>query len=469
MGTLRKGLAPLIFMILYFAFATFSLSVFFIRFKRKQWALLFFGLFMMIMALRWFSTLPLMLLALNIPFAVQTILQGISIILIFAPLAGFVAQHLTGNRRRIMDWIWRGHFLAGVVYVLAAILVPEWLQAHEGAIYTPLTLFMIFEGSLMMLFMEWEVKVRKCQGYLHMVTLACGVLLFSYLYSGLAYLGVLPYDPVLILIVDLGVLCFADILGFNMLRYLNSQEEELRSIREEMTIARKIQQALLPRVLPRIRGLVTAVSQVPMREVGGDLYDFLEPNDHSLGVLMADVSGHGVPAALIASMVKANFSSQYHNTPHPEQVLATLNRNLCGQIEKQFVTAGLLYVDVEAKSLRYASAGHLPLLCLRRESGDILEFNARGGLLGYFPELLYESTTSKIHSGDRLVLYTDGILEARSLQDREFGEEQFFSLMRSEANTDADRLCKRIIEAVRDWTSEPTPQDDLTLAIVDVE
>jgi len=148
---------------------------------------------------------------------------------------------------------------------------------------------------------------------------------------------------------------------------------------------------------------------INMASVAGDFYDFIKVDGKRLGILIADVSGHGVPASLISSMVKIAFSSQLPHAYDPAQVLSGINQILCGKLESDFVTAGYLFIDTENKTATYAGAGHPPLLLWRGSEQKIHEFRGKGIILGQFEDARYQNIELSLKSGDRLLLYTDGV------------------------------------------------------------
>ena len=156
-----------------------------------------------------------------------------------------------------------------------------------------------------------------------------------------------------------------------------------------MEIARGIQAGLLPEKSFSVAGLTAASRYVPASSVAGDFYDFL-PKDRGLGVLIADVSGHGVPAALSASMVKVAIRAQRDWADDPARVLSGLNSILCGNLQGQFVTAGYLYLDPRRGALAYAGAGHPPLLAWRAREKRVECMEENGLMLGIFPEGAYK-------------------------------------------------------------------------------
>src|SRR5271167_1751022 len=138
--------------------------------------------------------------------------------------------------------------------------------------------------------------------------------------------------------------------------------QQLLAIQKELETARQIQLSILPAEIPKIEGLDIAARYVPMSSVAGDFYDFIIVDEKHLGILVADVSGHGMPAALIASMLKIALASQVAHAFDPGRVLGGLNQSLCGKFKHHFVTAAYLFVDREKNTMSYAGAGHPPLL-----------------------------------------------------------------------------------------------------------
>jgi phosphoserine phosphatase RsbU/P len=148
---------------------------------------------------------------------------------------------------------------------------------------------------------------------------------------------------------------------------------QLLSINHELEMARQIQLSILPRETPKIKGLDIAARYVPMSSVAGDFYDFIVVDEQHLGVLVADVSGHGLPAALIASMLKVALAAQFTHASDPARVLGGLNQTLWGKFSHHFVTAAYLFVDMEKNSMSYSAAGHPPLLLWHRSTGSASE------------------------------------------------------------------------------------------------
>jgi sigma-B regulation protein RsbU (phosphoserine phosphatase) len=200
-----------------------------------------------------------------------------------------------------------------------------------------------------------------------------------------------------------------------------------------------------------------------MQSVAGDLYDVIECDSDRMGLLIADVSGHGVPAALIASMVKMAAISQREHAAHPAQLLAGMNRALCGNTQGQYVTAAYAWLDGESREMRYAAAGHPSMLLLR--DGAVTEIEENGLLLAAANDAGYTEKRVALEPGDRLLLYTDGLIEARDAAGEMFGEASLSAEVAKTAGLPAAEAADAIVASVQSWA--PTQDDDLTILICD--
>jgi serine phosphatase RsbU (regulator of sigma subunit) len=246
-------------------------------------------------------------------------------------------------------------------------------------------------------------------------------------------------------------------------------EQQLRAIRDELETARAIQQTILPREAPQIAGLDIAARYIPMSSVAGDFYDFIPIDQHRLGVLVADVSGHGMPAALVASMLKVAFAAQVDRAGDPAGLLLGLNRALFGKFKGHYVTAAYAVIDLERKLIHYAGAGHPPLVLWDRQSARARALLQNGLFLGYFPEAEFSAAEAPFREGDWLVLYTDGISEMRNAVDEQFGQTRLQEFVEEENNLTADAFADRLLARLDQWSgslSAEGPEDDITLVAI---
>jgi phosphoserine phosphatase RsbU/P len=247
---------------------------------------------------------------------------------------------------------------------------------------------------------------------------------------------------------------------------------QLLDINNELEMAREIQLAILPHEIPRISGLEIAARYIPMSLVAGDFYDFIVVDEKHVGILVADVSGHGLPAALIASMLKTAFAAQAPHACDPARVLSGLNQSLCGKFKNHFVTGAYVFVDMEKNSIKYAGAGHPPLLLWRQSSAAASEVLENGLLLGFFKDAPYSVVEVCVQPGDKAVLYTDGILETRSPSKEEFGPDLFKVFLESNHNLKADKFADLVLDELTGWSENHDgngQEDDITLLVIDFQ
>ena len=258
-----------------------------------------------------------------------------------------------------------------------------------------------------------------------------------------------------------------------MLREAHQQiAHQLVEINNELEMARQIQLSILPRETPKIQGLDIVARYLPMTSVAGDFYDFIVVDDKHVGILMADVSGHGLPSALIASMLQVALTAQTGHASDPARVLSGLNRALCGKFEHNFVTAAYVYVDMEKKQMSYAGAGHPPLLFWSKSAGKVSEVLENGLVLGMFGEATYASLHLPLEEGDRGVLYTDGIVEAKNPAEEEFGTARFTKFMEDNKGLAVDMFAEAVLDELSRWSEQPRgqgQQDDISILTFDLK
>jgi two-component system sensor histidine kinase ChiS len=241
----------------------------------------------------------------------------------------------------------------------------------------------------------------------------------------------------------------------------------LAVIESEITNALAIQRSILPDRPPVIPGIEVAFSYTPMRSLGGDYFDFFIMDRNRLGMFIADVSGHGLPAALIAAMIKIAFHFEFRNAEQPALLLDNMNNVLRGKFSRQFVTACYACIDPAGRTLSMASAGHPPLIIWRRSEGRLIEIKPHGRIIGSSFETSCKTESIPIIRGDRIILYTDGIIELRN-QDGMMFDTRFYDAIEECAGLSASDFIGRLTERITGWCGNDDFDDDITIVVADI-
>ena len=233
----------------------------------------------------------------------------------------------------------------------------------------------------------------------------------------------------------------------------------------ELVEARSIQRRLLPNEIPQVQGCRIAGAWRPARTVSGDYFDVLKFSESKAALCIADVSGKGMPAALLMSNVQAAVHAFASETVSPSELCSKVNRVVSSSTgEDKFITFFYGIVDAEQKKLVYTNAGHNAAILLRGD-GSLIRLEPGGAVLGPFPNWNYKHEEIDLRAGDRLLLFTDGVTELRSPLADEFGEERLIELLIENRELDADALRDRIVQAVVGFSGGDF-QDDATLLLL---
>jgi serine phosphatase RsbU (regulator of sigma subunit) len=250
--------------------------------------------------------------------------------------------------------------------------------------------------------------------------------------------------------------------GLERLREVERQNQRME---EELRLAREIQARLFPARPPEVPGLELAGVSHPAREVGGDYFDYVPLPDGRVVLTVADVSGKGVPAALLMSSFRAVLRSLPLEEMGPSEILERLNRFLCATVEPgRFVTAFLGLADGRRGEVRCALAGHDPPI-LVQPSGEVLRPRAGGPVLGLLPAARFPEASLQLEPGGLLVAFTDGITEAEDPSGRFYGEEGLVGILSPAPAEPASGIVERILEHVRRHVDGGAPSDDLTVLV----
>jgi serine phosphatase RsbU (regulator of sigma subunit) len=250
---------------------------------------------------------------------------------------------------------------------------------------------------------------------------------------------------------------------------LTERVVEQEKLRRDVALAAEVQRRLLPEKPPETSvGGLAAVS-LPARTVGGDYYDFFDAGDRRIGIALADIAGKGVAAALVMSVVQASLRiiAAEGNISLPE-LAARMNRFLYRSTgSNSYATFFYAQIDEQTRELRYVNAGHNPPYLLRLAAG-IEELATGGTVIGMFPQAVYEEAKVDLQPGDVLVAFTDGVTEALSPGEEEFGEERLKELLRRVAHLPVEEMSAKISRELREWISNAAQYDDLTFIVMKV-
>ncbi|HEY7216080.1 MAG TPA: PP2C family protein-serine/threonine phosphatase, partial [Thermoanaerobaculia bacterium] len=367
---------------------------------------------------------------------------------------------------RIVGRGWRSslYWLGRLLTILALVAIPlEIVSPSPGVLLGPYRILVI--AALVVTLANLFAPGRERSPELRLLRASFLVFGAFALYENLRGMGLMPWQTNL---EPLGFLFFVGGLGAIAARRVFGAQEQLAAIRHELETARRIQASILPEEAPRIDGLGIAARYIPASEVAGDFYDFLPGEGRRVGIVIADVSGHGVPAALVASMLKVAVAAQAVHAESPAKVLAGINQIFHGKLRNQFITALYLFLDLEAGRLKAASAGHpRPLLCRRK--GEVEELPLGGTVLGRLRRAAYEEVAVDLAAGDRLLLFTDGIPEALGSGGEAFGDERLQAFLARRSALSAEAIAEDLLQEVAAWRGQATAfDDDLTLVAVEI-
>ncbi len=252
---------------------------------------------------------------------------------------------------------------------------------------------------------------------------------------------------------------------------VNMAEQE--RLQKEMQVAQEIQQTLLPSEFPEVEGYQLDTYYAAAKEVGGDYYDFVEVDKDTLGIVVADVSGKGVPGSLVMTMIRTALRTEARGIKDAAEVLARVNEFVVNDMKKgMFVTLFYVIIDSRRRRLNYASAGHNPMILFRPSRNKSYYLNPHGFPIGIsLPDKnlfrnTIESDTLSLLEGDILLMYTDGITEAMNRRRQLYGEERFLNVIREFGHQDASDFVHNLHDDLLSFT-EGTPQsDDITLVAI---
>jgi sigma-B regulation protein RsbU (phosphoserine phosphatase) len=366
---------------------------------------------------------------------------------------------------------WRAslRWLIGIYCALAAFAAMNITQDRHSRLVLP-------PGTVLVI----AVPVILIMGYIagykppllpHRRILFAGMILFFCAFStdrllhrqvGNWHTGVEPY----------GFLALVICLWYVTAERITADDRRLISLNDEMRAATRIQKTILPREIPVLENTDIAVRYAPMADVAGDFYDFKTFTPCSVGILVADVMGHGVPAALVASMVKVAVSTQCRNDGGPASIMSGLNTVLYEEAREQYVTAAYLYLDTASGIGRHAASAHPSPLLWRHRAQTLEKLGESGLLLGVRADEAYDESEFHVEAGDRLLLYTDGLTEAENASGEPFGEVALSAFIRDHRNVGTEQFADLLLRDALAWSHNGRgtgQEDDITFVVVDLK
>jgi sigma-B regulation protein RsbU (phosphoserine phosphatase) len=368
--------------------------------------------------------------------------------------AALLSSAFSGNRRRLLH-----NIITAALVACAAVAIP-----YEMVMHAPFALNKVINALVLVLLGILAIDLLSPSaeaGNWRLVRV--GALLFTAFVVNEHFRFVA--DPYGLTREPTGFLFLMLMIIVTTMQQGTRAQQRLVAVDSELATARAIQLAALPRTNPDLPGLEVAAVYMPASDVAGDFYDFLELENGCLGVFIADVSGHGVPAALVASMLKIALATQSENASSPARILSALNTLFCGRLERQFITAAYVHINPVAGTLVTASAGHPPPILRHEASSE--ELLAAGVVLGRFRDPRYDEITRPFAPGDTLVFYTDGVTETGNAAAGHRGDESRRQAMAKRGLGSARALSGTIVSDVATWRGvDGPPDDDVTLIVV---
>ena len=254
-------------------------------------------------------------------------------------------------------------------------------------------------------------------------------------------------------------------------RLYHSEAEKIR-IENDLNLARKIQQGLLPKHLPEIKSLDITGEMIPAMQVGGDYYDVIPVSDSKLFIVVGDVSGKGLPASLYMTKLQTMVQLSCTDGKTPKEILIDVNRRIYSSIERNsFITMTLALFDMDKMSVRFCRAGHMPILTANNGTVDI--YKSRGLGIGLEQGIIFESTLIeqeiKLFPGQIYAFYSDGITEAMNESMDLFGEEKLSELLRNKTTCTATQIMNEIWNSINSFKGKASQNDDMTMVLVKVK
>jgi len=242
----------------------------------------------------------------------------------------------------------------------------------------------------------------------------------------------------------------------------NELFEKNQLIQKEMETAQRVQQYIIPKDFSHIPYPLISGRYLPIESIGGDYFDCYDLGDDHYGFLIADVTGHGIPAALVMTMSKMTFSlfAPQHKTTNT--LLSAVNKEMKSLLlDYQYITSFYVIYDHKNKLIKFTNAGHTRALFYRAETEKMLALDTQGFFIGIAEDTVYEQKSIKVKKGDRLFLYTDGLTEIKNNNKEEYGDKNLASFIKNYPELNSDNFCDSLLQDIKNFTSLDNRDDDI--------
>ena len=247
---------------------------------------------------------------------------------------------------------------------------------------------------------------------------------------------------------------------------LYDEEQSLKRIEEELKFATEIQTNLLPKSNPQIEGFDIAGKSMPAKEVGGDYFDFIYIDENRNVICLGDISGKGLPAAMLMANLQATLRGQALFTSSAGECISRANKLLYRSTDEQkFATMFYGILDSKNSTFHFSNAGHDPPFLINSKN-DVIRLTKGGTVLGFMEDFEFEEDSVKLKQGDTIIIYSDGITEAFSENNEEFGEERLISLLKNNITCKANDIISKVFETVKDHAKNVPQSDDITIVVI---
>ncbi len=439
----------------------YHLGLFLLR--RNERSALYFGAFSLIIALRLTLTGEFILVRFfpGIDWELEMKAEFLTIYVGLPVFAGFIRSLFPSEMPKVARYI---YFAIGFLFSISVLIFPLRVYSH---FLTPFHIVSLLAFAHL-IFTVCRAAIRKRND-------AIPVLIGLIVLMGTAVNDILDTNLVIRTgyLLPTGLFVFVLLQSFILSRRSSGAFADalmLADLRQELEVARRIQKSILPASPAVMDGMDMHIFTLPPEGISGDYYNWHIIDDRRIGILSADIVGHGVPAAMIASTLKVLFSLVMDRADSPALLLQAMNDMLVGRNISQFITASYSCIDLDARKIVYANAGHPPFFILPRDAAEPIVADAEGRAMGWTNDIRCAQRTLTLRPGDRLVIYTDGITECRSARGELFGEKRFASCLREWRDLPGGELARRLGVRLTAWRKPAGDfEDDITLLIIDLK